>query len=254
MISLLSLSCNFSQQSTSGWKQAQERRMCFFWQQCNLRTHQPAPQALPCRSLRASASLTDDCHHLLFAISLYLFLAPAAVGSITHCTASGCQEGRPPLTCCQYQTSVHWQGWGKGQRRRRAPGGAGVCSCWSQNAGKTATSILCSKVVLQPSTRLVRAFCSLRTTSFSPCHFLYCHCSSCPLPATHSFSGHCSAPLWAARTHLRANNCPKHAEWLHTRMRGNGNTQQGGERHESRTTRLSPFASLLLFRCFIYGI
>lgn len=64
--------------------------MCFFQQRCNLQTRQPALEALPCSSSLASACLAANCHDLLSAVSLYLFLAPALVGSITHCIDSGC--------------------------------------------------------------------------------------------------------------------------------------------------------------------
>lgn len=59
--------------------------------------------------------------------------------------------------------------------------------------------------------------------------------------AAHSYSGHCSAPLWVACTHLPANNCLKHAEWLHSTRCGMGTLSK-----EERGMKAEPCGSFLL--------
>lgn len=87
-------------------------------------THQPAPEALP--SL-ASVCLTADCHNLLFAVRLYLFLAAALVPSITRCTAKNADHHSP--------VAMVWTGLSKGSERR-ARGGGGNAAADGRRLGK----------------------------------------------------------------------------------------------------------------------
>lgn len=87
-------------------------------------THQPAPEALP--SL-ASVCLTADCHNLLFAVRLYLFLAAALVPSITRCTAKNADHHSP--------VAMVWRGLSKGSERR-ARGGGGNAAADGRRLGK----------------------------------------------------------------------------------------------------------------------
>lgn len=208
MAPLPSLSHTFYQQSTWGWKQAQKGG-CASFSCCNTQTHQPAPEALSNSLALASACLTADCHNLLLAASLYLFLAAALDPSLIALLqdAKNVDHHSPVATILT--------GLSKGSERR-ARGGDGNAAADGRRLEKLQPGSSSAKLVLQPSTRLVRACCSHSIGSFLPFSFLCFYFSSSLLPAMHSWSGHCSVPLWVATcTHLGAKDCLGHWEGLH---------------------------------------